>query len=166
MSALQISLLLFILWARFFSQVIIGWILKNNECFPTISSPQNSFCNSPNAHICDFPLCCVVPSVLCSGLSFLCDLAVFCFLSVLQWLSPCNQVVMHLWELDQSPTSFLDTHWLFFFKAMNTFYFIYFYFCLGSGYIVSFTKVFTMYQIYHTWIHVLQCSPLSPFPLS
>jgi hypothetical protein len=28
---------------------------------------------------------------------------------------------------------------------------------LGGG---TFTKVLTMYQIYHTWIHLLPCSPL------
>jgi hypothetical protein len=34
--------------------------------------------------------------------------------------------------------------------------------CDGWGYIVAFTKVLTMYQIYHTWIHPFYSSPLSP----
>jgi hypothetical protein len=46
--------------------------------------------------------------------------------------------------------------------------FILFYFfncCAGWGYIVAFTKVLAMYQIYHTWIHPLHLSPSSP-PIS
>jgi hypothetical protein len=39
----------------------------------------------------------------------------------------------------------------------------FFYYCAGYGYIVPFTKVLTMYQIYHTWILPLHCSPLSPY---
>jgi hypothetical protein len=30
------------------------------------------------------------------------------------------------------------------------------------GYIVAFTKILTVYQIYHGWIHLLHRSPLSP----
>jgi hypothetical protein len=45
---------------------------------------------------------------------------------------------------------------------MQMFLFIYFYCCAGWGYIVAFTKVLTIYQIYHTWIHPLHHSPLSP----
>jgi hypothetical protein len=37
--------------------------------------------------------------------------------------------------------------------------FIYFYCCAWWGYIVAFVKGLT---IYHTWIHLLHCSPLSP----
>jgi hypothetical protein len=33
--------------------------------------------------------------------------------------------------------------------------------CSGWGYIVAFTKVLTVYSIYHTWIHHLHHSPLS-----
>jgi hypothetical protein len=41
----------------------------------------------------------------------------------------------------------------------------FFYCCAGLEYIVAFTKVLTMYHIYHTWIHHLHCSPLSaPIP--
>jgi hypothetical protein len=36
--------------------------------------------------------------------------------------------------------------------------------CAGWGYIVAFTKVLTIYQIYHNWIHPLHNSPLSPSP--
>jgi hypothetical protein len=32
------------------------------------------------------------------------------------------------------------------------------------GYIVAFTKVLTIYQMYHTWIHSLPNFPLSPPP--
>jgi hypothetical protein len=46
------------------------------------------------------------------------------------------------------------------------FCFSFFYFCAGWGYIVAFTKVLTMYQIYHTLIHPLHSSPLSPWPHS
>jgi hypothetical protein len=35
-----------------------------------------------------------------------------------------------------------------------------FYCCVGWGYIVAFRKAFTIYQIYHTWIHPTHCSPL------
>jgi hypothetical protein len=39
----------------------------------------------------------------------------------------------------------------------------FFFYCYaGWGYIVAFTKVLTMYQIYYTWIHSLHHSPLSP----
>jgi hypothetical protein len=37
--------------------------------------------------------------------------------------------------------------------------------CTGWGYIVAFTKVPKIYQIYHTWIHPLHHSPLSYHPL-
>jgi hypothetical protein len=40
------------------------------------------------------------------------------------------------------------------------------YCCAGWGYIVAFTKALTMYQIYHTWIHLLHHSPLSSLPHS
>jgi hypothetical protein len=33
-------------------------------------------------------------------------------------------------------------------------------------YIAAFTKVLTIYQIHHTWIHSLHHSPLFPFPHS
>jgi hypothetical protein len=32
------------------------------------------------------------------------------------------------------------------------------------GYIVAFPQVLTVYPIYHTWIHLLNHSPSSPFP--
>jgi hypothetical protein len=38
------------------------------------------------------------------------------------------------------------------------------YYFAGWGNIVAFTRVLTMYQIYHTWIHPFHCSPLSPSP--
>jgi hypothetical protein len=41
-----------------------------------------------------------------------------------------------------------------------------FYCCAELGYIVAFTKVLTMYQIYHSWIHPLHHSLLSPYPHS
>jgi hypothetical protein len=37
-----------------------------------------------------------------------------------------------------------------------------FYCCAWWGYIVAFIEVLTLYQIYHTWIHPLYHSPLSP----
>jgi hypothetical protein len=37
---------------------------------------------------------------------------------------------------------------------------------LGWGHIVALTQVLTMYQMYHTWVHPLHCSPLpSPTPI-
>jgi hypothetical protein len=45
-----------------------------------------------------------------------------------------------------------------------TFFFFLFFYCAGWGYTVAFTKVLTVYQIYHTWIYLLHHSPLSPFP--
>jgi hypothetical protein len=42
------------------------------------------------------------------------------------------------------------------------FSFSFFYCCAGWGYIVAFTKVLTIYQIYHSWIHPLHHSPLPP----
>jgi hypothetical protein len=39
--------------------------------------------------------------------------------------------------------------------------FFVFHCCVGWGYIVGFTKVLTMYHIYHTGIHPLHHSPLS-----
>jgi hypothetical protein len=42
------------------------------------------------------------------------------------------------------------------------FFLIFFlYYCAGWGYIVASTKVFIMYQLYHTWIHTLHCFPPS-----
>jgi hypothetical protein len=38
------------------------------------------------------------------------------------------------------------------------------YFCAGWGYIGVFPKELTLYQIYHTWFHVLHCSSF-PSPL-
>jgi hypothetical protein len=52
----------------------------------------------------------------------------------------------HLWPLS---SFFLLNMWL----LKN-----YYYHCAGWGYIVAFTKVLTMYQIYHTWIHPFICS--------
>jgi hypothetical protein len=44
----------------------------------------------------------------------------------------------------------------------NLFLFIYlFNCCAGLGYIVAFTKVLKIYQIYHTWIHSIHHSPLT-----
>jgi hypothetical protein len=40
------------------------------------------------------------------------------------------------------------------------------FFKLCLGYIMAFTKVLIMYQIYHTWIHCLHYSPLFPLPHS
>jgi hypothetical protein len=42
--------------------------------------------------------------------------------------------------------------------------FILFYCCAGEGYIVAFIRVLIIYQIFHTWIHSLQHSPLFPSP--
>jgi hypothetical protein len=39
---------------------------------------------------------------------------------------------------------------------------LFFYCCTGWGYVVAFTKILTMCQIYHTWIHPLYCSSPSP----
>jgi hypothetical protein len=52
---------------------------------------------------------------------------------------------------------FKISFFLFFFCCLNTILFIYlfFFFCAGWRYIVAFTKVLTMCQIYHTWIHLL-----------
>jgi hypothetical protein len=44
----------------------------------------------------------------------------------------------------------------------DLYFFFLFYYCAEWGYIVAFIKVLTMYQIYHTWIHPLHWSPLSP----
>jgi hypothetical protein len=45
-----------------------------------------------------------------------------------------------------------------FFKLKNTFLF--------WGYIVAFTKLLTIYQIYHSWSHPIHCSPLfHPAPI-
>jgi hypothetical protein len=43
-------------------------------------------------------------------------------------------------------------------------YLLIFYCCAGWGYIVTFTKVLTIYQICCTWIHPLNYSPLSSLP--
>jgi hypothetical protein len=42
---------------------------------------------------------------------------------------------------------------------------IIFYCCAEWGYIAAFTKVLTLYQIYHTSIHPLSHSPLSSLPI-
>jgi hypothetical protein len=42
--------------------------------------------------------------------------------------------------------------------------FFFFNCCTGWGYIVAFTTVPTIYQIYHHWIHPLHHSPLSSPP--
>jgi hypothetical protein len=44
----------------------------------------------------------------------------------------------------------------------NDFSQIFFIIVLGVGYTVAFTKVLTIYQICHTWIHTLHHSPTSP----
>jgi hypothetical protein len=46
--------------------------------------------------------------------------------------------------------------WLFLSDSYYLFIFI------VLGYIVGFTKVLTIYQVYHSWIHPLHLSPLSP----
>jgi hypothetical protein len=43
-------------------------------------------------------------------------------------------------------------------------WYIIFIIVLDGGYIVAFTKVLTIYQIYPTWIHCLHHSPLFPSP--
>jgi hypothetical protein len=50
--------------------------------------------------------------------------------------------------------------------ALVTLQLISFYCFAGWGYIVAFTKVLTMYQMYHTWIRSLSThlSPPSPIP--
>jgi hypothetical protein len=42
--------------------------------------------------------------------------------------------------------------------------FFFLYCCAGYRYIVAFTKVCTMCQLYHTWIHPFPSLPLSPLP--
>jgi hypothetical protein len=42
----------------------------------------------------------------------------------------------------------------------------FFYCCVGWEYVVAFTKVFIIYQIYHSSIHPFHHSPLSPLPHS
>jgi hypothetical protein len=46
---------------------------------------------------------------------------------------------------------------------IQTEHILFFYCCAGWGYIVAFTKVLTIYQIYCTWVHPLHHSP-SPSP--
>jgi hypothetical protein len=53
-----------------------------------------------------------------------------------------------------------QTQWL------NLFVFIFFLYCAVWEYIVAFTKVLTMYQLYHVWIHPFHCSQSSPYPHS
>jgi hypothetical protein len=53
---------------------------------------------------------------------------------------------------DKSSCHFLSTLFILFFLWC----------CAGWGYIVAFTQVVTMYQIYHTWIHLLNHSPSFP----
>jgi hypothetical protein len=43
-------------------------------------------------------------------------------------------------------------------------YYYFYYCCAGCGCIIVFTKVLTMYQIYHTWIHHLSCCLSSSLP--
>jgi hypothetical protein len=45
-----------------------------------------------------------------------------------------------------------------------SFSFLFFYGCAEWGYILAFTKVLTVYQICHTWIHPLYCSLSSSVP--
>jgi hypothetical protein len=52
----------------------------------------------------------------------------------------------------------------FFDTPLNSFF--YYYCCAGRGYIVVFTKVLTMCQIYHTWFQPLHCSLSSVLPNS
>jgi hypothetical protein len=44
------------------------------------------------------------------------------------------------------------TIWSFFSLFLLLSFFFYFCFCCTGGYIVAFTKVLQIYQIYHTWI--------------
>jgi hypothetical protein len=46
-----------------------------------------------------------------------------------------------------------------------TFFIFFLFLLLCHGYIVAFTKVLTLYQIYHTLIHPLHHSPLTSTPL-
>jgi hypothetical protein len=41
---------------------------------------------------------------------------------------------------------------------------IFFLYCGGWGYIVAFAQILKVYQIYHTWIHLLNHSPSSLHP--
>jgi hypothetical protein len=66
-----------------------------------------------------------------------------------------QQRCVHVWHYCMSPFSV----W----KAFLSFNFLYCY--AGWGYIVAFTKVLAMNQLYYTWIHPLHHSPLSPHPL-
>jgi hypothetical protein len=47
---------------------------------------------------------------------------------------------------------------------LSSFSFSFVYYCPGWRYIVTFTKVLKMYQIYHSWIHLVHCYLSSPFP--
>jgi hypothetical protein len=55
--------------------------------------------------------------------------------------------------------------WVGFVFVFVFFFTFFFFYCAEWGYIVAFTKVLTVYQIYHTWMHPLHHSPLSPFIL-
>jgi hypothetical protein len=82
-----------------------------------------------------------------------------------------NIYIPHLWQApsllswnDYVNWSLIDqmNRIPFFWYCFNYFFL---YCCAGWGYVVAFTKVLTIYQIYHTWIHPLYHSPLYPHAL-
>jgi hypothetical protein len=52
--------------------------------------------------------------------------------------------------------------YLFYFRKMNFFFLLFKNYCAEWRYIVAFTEVLTIYQIYHTWIHPFHHFPLHP----
>jgi hypothetical protein len=55
----------------------------------------------------------------------------------------------------------IEAIWVLFNLSFLFFLFTYFFYCCsGWGYIVAFTKDITMYQLYHTWVHLLHYFPL------
>jgi hypothetical protein len=64
------------------------------------------------------------------------------------------------WECVERRVVLLLLHYYYYY-----YYYILVFYCVGSGYIVAFTNLM-IYQIYHSWIHPLHCSPLSSLPHS
>jgi hypothetical protein len=70
--------------------------------------------------------------------------------------SSCLSIIIFLWML--LSLFLLSSIYLFIFASFFLFC------CDGCGYIVAFTKVLTMYQLFHTWIHPFLHSGVSPTP--
>jgi hypothetical protein len=85
------------------------------------------------------------------------------YLALCLYFQPTTWTSLLFWWWDFFPSIWLFCEDKFFFIYIYILKFLFYFHCFaGWGYIVAFTEVLKIYQIYHIWIHPLHHSPSSP----